>query len=83
MPAPTTSSKASSASFAAARILSISVGVLDRAQRLDDPARRDELDVALGDELLELRVLADGQVRVVEAELRAGLRRPAGPRRRA
>ena len=48
--------------------------VLDRAQGLDDAAGGDELDVALGDELGELRVLADGQVAVVEAELQ----RPGG-----
>ena len=51
------------------------VAVLDGPQRLDDPAGGDELDVALGDELRELLVLLDRQVRVVEAERREAVRK--------
>jgi hypothetical protein len=54
--------------------------VLDRPQRLDDPARGDELRLPLPHELAQLLVLADRQVRVVEAELeRLGRQALDGP----
>ena len=49
------------------------VGLLDRAQPLDEPARRHQLD-PLGQQLAQPRVLAHGHVRVLEPEPQLAVR---------